>query len=127
MPHFNPGPVEPPAIACINLNREKVARKMAVGERHCSNTSLVISITGLADGTDSCIEAGMQCFPWCFADSDDPSEQQFSETKNASTTVMPSVTRPRCMRWRRFMKCLYGAGNRPTPHTQKVKVQHECH
>ena len=65
----------------FNLTSEEVAREMATGAMRNSDANLAISNTGVTDATDPRIEAGTQCFAWCFASRGKLPEMLFSETK----------------------------------------------
>lgn len=64
-----------------NLTSEAVAREMALGAARISRANVVISNTGVTDGTDDEIPAGTQCFAWVFKGGGaDASPAVYSET-----------------------------------------------
>lgn len=62
-----------------NLTSEPVALAMARGALGCSDATLAIANTGVADDSDPAIAAGTQCFAWLFRQGE--AVQEFSETR----------------------------------------------
>ena len=66
-------------LAQNNLTSEAVALEMARGALRHSDAALAVSNTGVADGSDSEVEAGTQCYAWVFRDADELRE--YTETR----------------------------------------------
>lgn len=73
--------VKKETLARFNLTSEEVAREMACGALRHSDANLAVSNTGVTDDTDPAIEAGTQCFAWCFAPQGSLPQALFSETR----------------------------------------------